>query len=63
MTENGRERKDHVEYITAETVAEIYKISVKTVYALCARNELPHVRIGRTIRIPKSVLNGIRQRD
>ena len=36
--------------LTVAEVADILSVSQATVYALCAANDLPHVRIGRSAR-------------
>jgi excisionase family DNA binding protein len=41
------------------TVAEVAKhlgVSRSTVYQLCERGELPHVRVSNAIRVPRAVL-------
>lgn len=48
-------------YLTPSEVAEAFKISVRTVYAMCKRNDLPYQKIGNSIRIPDIVLKKIRK--
>jgi excisionase family DNA binding protein len=42
--------------LTVREVAKILRVSRGTVYTLCRRRKLPHVRAGNSIRIPMSVL-------
>jgi excisionase family DNA binding protein len=37
--------------LTVQDVAEILRVSTATVYALVARRELMHVRVGNAIRV------------
>jgi excisionase family DNA binding protein len=45
------------EYITVNEVAEQLRVSLKTVYNLINDKKLPHVRIGRSIRIERKKFN------
>jgi excisionase family DNA binding protein len=44
------------EYLTPAEVQAYLNLSRNTVYELLRRNEIPHRRFGRTIRIPKAAL-------
>ena len=44
------------EYLTPEEFRAYVSLGRNTVYELLRRNEIPHVRFGRTIRIPKAAL-------
>jgi excisionase family DNA binding protein len=44
------------EYLTPAEVQAYLNISRNTVYELLRRNEIPHVRFGRLIRVPKAAL-------
>lgn len=45
-------------------VAEVLRVSTKTVYKLVRENRIPSVKVGREIRIAKSeLINYLRQRD
>jgi excisionase family DNA binding protein len=44
------------EYLTPLEVQTYLGLSRGTVYELLRRNEIQHVRFGRTIRIPKAAL-------
>ncbi len=39
--------------LTVEQAAKLCQISRGLAYELCARGELPHVRLGRVIRVPR----------
>lgn len=39
--------------LTVRETAEYLRISTDTAYELIARNELPHLRLGRVIRVPR----------
>lgn len=43
-------------FYTVETIAPQLNLSVQAVYSACRNGQLPHVRIGRRIRIPESAL-------
>jgi excisionase family DNA binding protein len=40
------------EFLTVREAARVLKVSTATVYKLCARGELAHVRLLNVIRIP-----------
>ncbi len=42
--------------LTVEEMAEILRIGRSSAYELCRQNEIPVIRIGRSIRIPKKAL-------
>ena len=44
------------EFLTPDEVREYLHVSRNTVYELLRRNEIPHVRLGRLIRVPKAAL-------
>jgi excisionase family DNA binding protein len=44
------------EYLTPDEFRAYVGIGRSTMYDLLRRDEVPHVRFGRTIRIPKSAL-------
>jgi excisionase family DNA binding protein len=43
--------------LTVKEAAELLRVNTKTVYALIAAGKLGFVRIGRVIRIPRSILD------
>jgi excisionase family DNA binding protein len=44
------------EFLTPEEFREYVNLGRSTVYDLLRREEIPHVRFGRCIRIPKAAL-------
>jgi excisionase family DNA binding protein len=44
------------EFLTPDEVRAYLNVSRNTVYELLRRNEIPHVRFGRLIRVPKAAL-------
>jgi excisionase family DNA binding protein len=44
------------EFLTVREAARVLKVSTATVYKLCARGKLGHVRVVNAIRIPAEVL-------
>jgi excisionase family DNA binding protein len=42
--------------LTVREVARVLRVSTATVYKLCARGELGHVRVLNSIRIPSEAL-------
>jgi excisionase family DNA binding protein len=42
--------------LTVREVAERLRVSTATVYALCKRGALQHVRVANAIRVPESAL-------
>jgi excisionase family DNA binding protein len=51
------------EFLTPEEFRSYMGLGRNTVYDLLRRNEVTHVRLGRTIRIPKTALQSMRQQD
>ena len=45
-----------MELITVVEAAEVLRISRNLAYDLVARGEMPHVRLGRIIRVPRKSL-------
>jgi excisionase family DNA binding protein len=44
------------EFLSPDEVRVYLRLSRNTIYELLRREEIPHVRFGRTIRIPKAAL-------
>jgi len=42
------------QYYTVSEVAEEWNVSLSTVYAWVAKGLIPHLKIGKTVRIPKA---------
>ena len=42
--------------MTVAEAAQAFRVNVKTIYAMIAKGELPYVRVGRLIRIPRAVV-------
>lgn len=42
--------------LTAEAVSEVLGMCVESVYRAARRGEIPYVKLGRSIRFPRSVL-------
>lgn len=57
--------RSDIEVIAAKDVSEMLKISQWMVYELVKRNDIPHVKIGRSVRFIKTdIINWMRcQRD
>jgi excisionase family DNA binding protein len=51
------------EFLTPDEFRSYMGLGRNTVYDLLRRNEIAHVRLGRTIRIPKAALQSLRQQD
>lgn len=45
------------EWLTPTETAALLRVSVQTIYQAIQRGEIPHVRLGRTYRIPRSRLD------
>lgn len=45
-----------VEFLTVDEIAERWRVSRMTIYRMVESNELPHLKIGRSIRIRKDVV-------
>ncbi|WP_176064104.1 helix-turn-helix domain-containing protein [Anaeromyxobacter diazotrophicus] len=58
----GKRRKAGVapRLLSVREAAEALSVSPATVYALCKRGEMPHVRVSNAIRIPALVLERVR---
>ena len=66
MTKKEREKelRCYPAALTAAEVAEILRISTKTVYKLIKEKTLPAVKVGRENRIAKSqIINYLQQKD
>ena len=47
---------------TVKEIAEIFRVNERTVYTWVNKNEIPHMRLGGTIRFHKEHLEAIRKR-
>jgi excisionase family DNA binding protein len=47
---------DLPEFLTVEEIRAYLRLGRSTVYELLRQGELPHVRFGRAIRVPKTAL-------
>ena len=58
MTRREREREllSYSMVLTVPEVAEILRVCTKTVYKLIKEGSIPHVKIGREIRVSKGLL-------
>lgn len=62
--EISKELKDYPTVLSVEEVAQILRVSTKTVYKIIRNQELPAVKIGREYRIEKSaVVDHLRNLD
>jgi excisionase family DNA binding protein len=50
------------QFMTVREVARKLRVSTATVYKLCARGELVHVRVLNVVRIPATVVQAIATR-
>ncbi len=41
------------DYLTCAEVASALRVSLRTVYRLIAEGRIPHIRVGRQVRIPR----------
>ena len=44
--------------LTAEEVAQVLGMTVDFVYSLCRRDQIPHLRFGRTLRFRSEAVEG-----
>ena len=44
------------DYLTAVEVAAVLRVSLRTVRRLLAQGHIPHIRVGRQVRIPRETL-------
>jgi len=56
MTETQAKPQDPLLVLTVKEAAGLLGIGVNSAYEAIARGELPHIRIGRSIRIPRAAL-------
>ena len=54
--ERERELRSYSMALTVPEVAEILRVCTKTVYKLIKEGSIPHVKIGREIRVPQGRL-------
>ena len=54
--ERERELRSYSMALTVPEVAEVLRVCTKTVYKLIKEGSIPHVKIGREIRVPKGRL-------
>ncbi len=60
----SKELKDYPTALTVEDVAQILRVSTKTVYKIIRNKEIPAVKVGREYRIAKSaVVDHLRNLD
>jgi excisionase family DNA binding protein len=52
-------RRDLPQFLSVVEVAAVLRVDRKTVHKLIASGDLPHVRLGRVLRIPVSVLQSL----
>lgn len=45
-----------IDAITAQEAAELLRVSTWRVYELCREGHLPHVRLGRTVRLSRTAV-------
>ncbi len=50
-------------FLTVREAAWVLKVSTATVYKLCARGELAHVRVLNVIRIPSGTISDLNQQN
>ena len=48
----GTNRDTQTEYVSADELASILRVTGKHIRILCRENRIPHLRVGRTYRIP-----------
>lgn len=41
-------------YVKPSEVADALGVRVQRVYRMCQQGQIPHIRVGRTVRIPRS---------
>jgi excisionase family DNA binding protein len=51
-----RVQATNIEMLTVREAAEMLRVNVKTIHKLLASGHLPHLRLGRVIRIPSQAL-------
>ena len=56
MTETQAKPQDPRLVLTVKEVARLLGINKNSIYGAIARGELPHIRIGRSIRVPRAAL-------
>jgi excisionase family DNA binding protein len=58
----GKGRKAGVvpRLLSVREAAKALSVSTATIYALCRRGEMPHLRVSNAIRIPALVLERVR---
>lgn len=56
MPQDGKHLNDYPDVLTAPQAATLLQMSPSQVYAYCAQGAIPHVRVGRLVRIPKQLL-------
>ena len=47
------------QFLSVAEVAAVLRVDRKTIHKLIASGELPHVRLGRVVRIPAAVLQSL----
>ena len=55
---NTEETIDHPILLRAEAAAKLLSLGRSTVFATIASGELPVVRVGRAVRVPRSAVEG-----
>jgi excisionase family DNA binding protein len=46
-------------YLTPAEAADLLRVDVKSIYRSIAKGEIPHLRVGRMIRIPRAAIDAM----
>lgn len=63
MNENAKDLRDYPSALNVTDVSEILRICTKTVYRMIREGQLPVVRVGKKILVPKKELYSYLQRN
>ena len=50
------QKQDMATLMTPEDVASLFKVTPKTIYKWAKNNEIPHIRLGRTVRFNREAI-------
>lgn len=56
MVASGAFLRDYADLLSVDNLVEILGVSDRSVYRMCANEELPSVKVGRRVYVPKQAL-------
>ncbi len=51
------------EFLTVDEAADLLRVDRKTIYSEIAASRMPHIKLGRVIRIPRGVIDSLSRKS